>query len=149
MQNKKKMILVSACLAGFPCRYDGKKKPNKKIVEMVKNGEAIPVCPEQLGGLATPRIPAEIIENENKEIRVITKNGKDVTRQYLKGAKITLDIVKDYGVSSVVLKAKSPSCGCGKIYDGSYSGTLKDGDGITTRLLKENGITIKTEEDLN
>lgn len=144
---KQGLILVSACLVGFNCRYNGGTKINKRLVEMVKNGEAIPVCPELLGGCATPRPPREIIE-KNGEIKVVTIGGEDVSEEHRRGARETLKICKLFGIEKAILKSKSPSCGCGKIYDGSHSGKLIEGDGITTRLLKKSGIEIVSDEDL-
>ncbi|HNW83689.1 MAG TPA: DUF523 domain-containing protein [bacterium] len=136
------MIIISACLAGTPCRWDGIAKPDKRIIEMVKAGKAIPVCPEQLGGLPTPRDPSEIANG-----RVISKKGTDVTAQFDKGAQIVLRLAKLFECKEAILKSRSPSCGSGKIYDGTFSGNLVSGDGITARLLKDNGITVHTEED--
>lgn len=137
------MILVSACLAGVRCRYDGKDNANNKVIEMVKNGIAIPVCPEQLGGLPTPRIPAEI--NEDK---VINKKGENVTLQFKKGAKEALNLAKLVGCNKAILKQRSPSCGYGKIYDGSHTGRIIEGMGLTAKLFLQNGIIILTEDDL-
>ena len=136
------MIIVSACLAGINCNYKGENKENEKIVKLVSEGKAIPICPEQLGGLTTPRMPAEIIEN-----RVITKDNIDVTNSFEMGAYEVLNICKKYNCTKAILKAKSPSCGCGIIYDGSFNGELINGDGITTKLLKKHGIEVCTEGD--
>jgi len=140
---KRKIILCSACLLGIKCRYDGKDKLNKKVIELSKKKILIPVCPEQLGGLSTPREPAE-----QKGKRVITKSGKDVTQNFKKGAKEVLKLAKLLGSKEAILKQKSPSCGFGKIYDGSFSGQLIKGNGVTAALLKRNKIKIITEEDL-
>ena len=140
---KRKIILCSACLLGIKCRYDGKDKLNKKVIELSKKKILIPVCPEQLGGLSTPREPAE-----QKGKRVITKSGKDVTQNFKKGAKEVLKLAKLFGIKEAILKQKSPSCGFGKIYDGSFSGKLIKGNGVTAALLKRNKIKIITEEDL-
>ena len=137
------MILVSACLAGIKCCYDGKDNANIKVIEMVKKGIAIPICPEQLGGLQTPRIPAEISED-----RVLNIKGENVTSQFDKGAKETLYIAELANCHKAILKQNSPSCGYGKIYDGSHTGRIIEGMGLTARLLSQNGITILTEEDL-
>ena len=131
------MMIVSACLAGFPCRYDGKTKPCQQVVELVKAGEAIPVCPEQLGGLPTPRPPCEILSG-----RVIDKNGADRTKNYRRGAEAVLHLAQTYGATQALLQKRSPSCGAGWIYDGTFSKTLIAGDGITARLLAENGIQV-------
>lgn len=137
------MIIVSACLVGINCRYDGGNNANQKAIEMVNKGFAIPVCPEQLGGLTTPRIPAEIIKN-----KVINKNGEDVTGYFKKGARETLQIAKLANCRKAILKQSSPSCGYGKIYDGTHTGKIIVGKGITAKLLEANGIKIITEEYL-
>jgi uncharacterized protein YbbK (DUF523 family) len=122
------MIIVSACLAGTPCRWDGTAKPDSRIIEMVKAGLAIPVCPEQLGGLSTPRDPSEIVNG-----RVISIKGVDVTSEFNKGAQIVLRLAKLFECREAILKSRSPSCG--------------KTNGITAELLKGNGIAIYTEED--
>jgi uncharacterized protein YbbK (DUF523 family) len=137
------MIIVSACLVGINCRYDGGNNANQKVIELVSKGFAIPVCPEQLGGLTTPRIPAEIIGN-----KVINKNGEDVTGYFKKGARETLQITKLTNCRKAILKQSSPSCGYGKIYDGTHTGKIIAGKGITAKLLEDNEIKIITEEDL-
>ena len=137
------MKVISACLAGVECRYDGKGKPNSKIMNLVKEGKAILVCPEQLGGLPTPRTPAE-----QKGDKVLNTKGEDVTEEFNKGAEEALKIAKLAGCTNAILKAKSPSCGYGKVYDGSFTGTLKEGNGVFAELLKKNGFDIVTEEDL-
>lgn len=136
------MILVSACLLGVPCRYNGKDSRNEKIVELYGR-DAIPVCPEQLGGLPTPREPAELIDG-----RVVTESGKDVTRNFVSGAEAVLYMANLYDATTAVLKQKSPSCGCGKIYDGTFSGKLVDGYGITAKLLKDNGIEVIPDDTI-
>ncbi|CBW26971.1 conserved hypothetical protein [Halobacteriovorax marinus SJ] len=104
---------------------------------MIKRGEAIPVCPEQLGGLSTPRDPAESVDS-----KVLTINGKDVTFEYNKGAKEALSLAQIFGASEALLKSRSPMCGAGEVYDGSFKGKLRNGDGIFTKLLKEAGIKV-------
>jgi len=147
------MKLVSACLLGIKSTWDGKSKKNEKIIELSKKEILIPVCPEQLGGLPTPRIPQEIQGCSGEKVldgkcKVKNKTGKDVTKQFIKGAKETLKIAKLFKVKEFIGKSKSPSCGCGEIYDGSFSGKLIKGDGVTTALLKRNGIKVITEKDL-
>lgn len=137
------MKIVSACLAGINCRYDRKSCENKKVVELVIKGKAIPVCPEQLGGLPTPREKHEI-NGKN----VISESGKDRTKEFQKGAEEALKIAKLVDCEEAILKSKSPSCGCGRIYDGTFLGKLVEGDGIFARILKQNGIIVKTEEEL-
>jgi len=132
------MKIVSACLVGINCRWDGKNKLNKKLLKLFKQGKLIPVCPEQLGGLTTPRMPAE-----QKGNKVIGKDGKDITKDFIKGAKETLKIAKQLGIKEAILKSKSPSCGFGEIYDGTFSGKTKKGNGVTADMLHKAGIKIK------
>ena len=129
------MKIVSACLAGVKCRYDCQSKAREEIINLVEQGKAIPVCPEQLGGLSTPRPPAEVIGD-----KVLDINGNDLTEHFLKGATEAYQILKLVKSREAYLKTDSPMCGVGHIYDGSFSGTLAKGDGIFTRLLKKNGI---------
>ena len=131
------MMIVSACLAGFPCRYDGKARPCAQVVELVRAGKAIPVCPEQLGGLPTPRTSCEI-----RDGRVVDAEGYDRTEAFRRGARAVLRIAQTYGATEALLQSRSPSCGSGRIYDGSFTKTLTAGDGVTARLLKENGIQV-------
>ena len=131
------MMIVSACLAGFPCRYDGKARPCAQVIELVQAGKAIPVCPEQLGGLPTPRPPCEI-----RLGRVVDTGGADRTAEYHRGAEAVLRIAETYGATQALLQNRSPSCGTGWIYDGTFSKTLVQGDGITARLLAQNGIQV-------
>ena len=137
------MIIVSACLAGYRCRYDGKTVPNEEIVALMNRGEAIPVCPEMLGGLPCPRIPSE---RSADGTRVVSRDGGDVTEAFRRGADETLRLARLYGCDRAILKARSPSCGCGLIYDGTFSGTLREGDGVTAALLRENGITVTVKD---
>ncbi|MBZ4663401.1 MAG: hypothetical protein JG776_1103 [Caloramator sp.] len=145
------MILVSACLLGVCCKYNGGDNKNQKVVDLVKKYNLIPVCPEQLGGLSTPRKPAEITAEDAKKVldgigKVVNVCGEDVTENFIKGAYETLKLAKLYDVKIAILKSKSPSCGCGFIYDGSFSGKLKSGNGVTTELLIQNGIKVYTED---
>ena len=141
-------ILVSACLLGVPCRYDGKSKPNAAVKALSKTYRLIPVCPEVDGGLSTPRSPAEIKVASRGE-KVYNKCRDDVTQAFVLGARKALARAKAHDIKLAVLKARSPSCGNGAVYDGSFSGTLREGDGITAALLKKNGITVITEEELS
>ena len=136
-------ILVSACLLGVCCRYDGNSKPCQAVMDLAKEHELIPVCPEQLGGLPTPRPPAEIQGG-----RVINREGRDVTAQYQKGAEEAARLVRLLGCDCAILKARSPSCGSGQVYDGSFSGTLVPGDGIAAGTLKTLGVRVISEQDL-
>ncbi|HID9668494.1 TPA: DUF523 domain-containing protein [Clostridioides difficile] len=137
------MILVSACLIGINCKYSGDNNDNEKVKEYLKGKEFTLVCPEQLGGLSTPRPPAEIVDG-----KVITKDNKDVTENFVRGANETLKIANLYVCREAILKEGSPSCGCNLIYDGSFSGKKIPGKGITARLLEEEGIKVKSEKDL-
>ena len=111
------MILVSACLAGFPCRYDGESKPNEMVIDLIKQGKAVPVCPEQLGGLTTPRLPAEIRKDTDGPTKVIDIEGKDVTKEFTTGAQVVLEIGRTYGIDRAILKQNSPSCSSGRTYE--------------------------------
>ena len=130
-------ILVSACLLGVSCRYDGKSKPNENVIALKDRYNLIPVCPEIMGGLPTPRTASEIQGSQ-----VVMGDGKNVTKEYRKGAEEVLKLCRLFGCKRAVLKEKSPSCGCGKVYDGTFSGKLIDGNGITAKLLMENGIEV-------
>jgi uncharacterized protein YbbK (DUF523 family) len=136
------MILVSSCLAGINCRYDSSNCVNDYVVYLVTSGDAVMVCPEQLGGLSTPREPCEIYKN-----RIISKSGKDLTEFFEKGAQKTLEIALNYKCKTAILKSKSPSCGSGLIYNGTFSDKLIEGDGNLTKLLKENNIKVFNEKN--
>ena len=136
-------VLVSACLLGCPCRHDGKSKPNADVLALMERHVLIPVCPEQMGGLATPRAPAE-----RKDGGIFTESGTDVTAQYRRGAEEALRLAKLYGCTHAILKERSPSCGSGAIYDGSFSRALVPGDGVTAELLRKNGITVLGESEV-
>ncbi|MBI5519763.1 MAG: DUF523 domain-containing protein [Desulfovibrio sp.] len=136
-------LLVSACLAGEPCRYDGSAAPHPAVLRLVEEGRAVPVCPEVLGGLPTPRAPVELVAG-----RAMSRAGRDVTAEFERGARLGLDAARARGCALAVLKARSPSCGCGQVYDGTFSGALVPGDGLFAALLKRNGIAVRTETDL-
>lgn len=140
------MILVSACLVGINCKYNGGNNYNEKIFNLVKNGMAIPICPEQLGGLKTPRYPAEIKYINNK-LHVIDNKGNDVTNNYIKGAKEVLDLARKLNIKKAILQPRSPSCGCKKIYDGSFTGTLVSGNGILAEILINNGMEVISADE--
>ena len=137
------MLLISACLLGCACRYDGKSKPHPLAVELARRGLAVPVCPEQLGGLPTPRKPSE-----RQGDRVVMADGRDVTAEYRRGAEEALHLARLYGCTAAVLKERSPSCGKGQIYDGTFTGTLTAGDGVTAELLTAGGIKVYGESEL-
>ena len=136
-------VLVSACLLGVCCRYDGQSKAYPLVEELCRRHEVVPVCPEQLGGLSTPRTPAE-----RQGGRVVTKTGGDVTAQYLRGAAEAVRLAQLLGCSVAVLKERSPSCGSGEIYDGTFTGTLTDGFGTAAEALRAAGIRVLGESQL-
>ncbi|URZ00133.1 2-thiouracil desulfurase family protein [Clostridium felsineum] len=147
---KEESIIVSACLLGVNCKYSGENNFSDKVKEICKEKKVIPVCPEQLGGMSTPRNPAEIINGTGKEVleknaKVIDNKGRDVTAYFIKGAEETFKIAKLFNCKKAILKAKSPSCGVGEIYNGTFSKTLVKGNGVTAEILKKNGIEIITE----
>jgi len=145
--------LCSACLLGIKCRYDGRSKPHQKVLALAERETLIPVCPEQLGGLPTPRPAQELQGCSGEDVlegRGEVKNvrGEDVTENFIQGAQETLHLARIFGVKEAILKQESPSCGCGRTYDGSFSGRTISGKGVTAALLEKEGITIITEEDL-
>lgn len=135
-------ILVSACLLGVRCRYDGKSKPHPAVERLMEQHTLIPVCGEILGGLPTPRVSAE-----RQGERVVTVDGRDVTAAYRRGAEEVLRLAKLYGCKAAILKERSPSCGSGRIYDGTFTGTLTDGWGVTAELLRDHGICVIGESE--
>jgi len=139
---KKEKLLVSACLLGIPCRYDGQSKEYPHIDRLKEKYELVPVCPEVMGGLSIPREAGEI-----KDRRVLTKDGESLSFAYATGARAALSLAFRRGCTKALLKEKSPSCGSGKIYDGSFSRTLTDGDGVTAALLKKYGIKVYGETE--
>jgi uncharacterized protein YbbK (DUF523 family) len=146
------MIIVSACLAGLNCKYNGGNSLNTDIQKLVSEGVAIPVCPEQMGGCPTPRLPVEIDGGTGADVlerrcMVVRKNGEDVTAQLLKGGEEVLKVALLTGADRAILKARSPSCGCGEIYDGTFSGRLIPGNGVAAEMLIRNGIMVFSEEN--
>ena len=137
-------LLVSACLLGCACRYDGKSQENEKVLALLKDHTLVPVCPEQLGGLCTPRVSAERVDD-----RVMTRDGRDVTAQYTRGAQEALRFYRLFGCDAAVLKARSPSCGSYEIYDGTFTGVRIPGEGVCAQLLRENGVRVIDEEHLD
>lgn len=136
-------LLVSACLLGCRCRYDGAAKPHPAMEALAERHTLVPVCPEQLGGLSTPRPPAE-----RQGDRVVTERGADVTEQYCRGAEEAASLCTLLGCQAAVLKEHSPSCGKGQVYDGTFSRTLTDGNGVTADLLAEMGIPVYGESQV-
>lgn len=138
-------VLVSACLLGVNCRYNGVPVEDRAVTELLKREDItlIPVCPEQLGGLPTPRKPSE-----RKGDLVVSSEGEDRTVAFTRGAEETLRIAKLYGCEVAILKERSPSCGSNRIYDGSFTGTVVPGEGVTAELLRRNGVTVFGESEL-
>lgn len=146
------MILVSACLIGEKCRYDGKANFVLSVAKLVEEGKAIACCPEILGGLPTPREPAEIISGIgvdvlNRKAQVVTKENGDVTSEFVKGAYQTLAVAQENKVKIAILKERSPSCGSCMIYNGKFNGEKQQGEGVTAALLRQNGIKVFSEEN--
>lgn len=146
------MILMSACLCGFNCKYTGGNNTSPRFLAMYRNNEVIAVCPEELGGLSTPRLPCEIQGGSGAEVlagtaRVINSNGEDVSESFVKGAWQVLQLARDNNIGLVILQDRSPSCGAGVIYDGNFSKKLIEGDGVTAALLKQHGIKVINAAD--
>ncbi|MBR5120419.1 MAG: DUF523 domain-containing protein [Clostridia bacterium] len=139
----KKNILVSACLLGQSCRYDGKSKPCERVIALKDTYNLIPICPEVMGGLPTPRTPSEICGE-----LVLMKDGRNVTENYNRGAQKALEIARENACPVAILKEKSPSCGSGLIHNGLFDGGLVEGDGITAKLLKSQGILVLGESEI-
>lgn len=137
------MIAVSECLVGGNCKYNGGNNYHDTLVHYIKNIDTITICPEVLGGLLVPRVPCELVGNQVK-----SKEGLDVTKEFVAGAEKSLSICKQDGVQTAILQSRSPSCGCGEIYDGTFTKQLIQGDGVTTKLLKENGIAVYDVEEI-
>jgi uncharacterized protein YbbK (DUF523 family) len=146
-------VLVSACLVGIHTQWNGGSNPIDELVEWVQSGRAVFLCPEQLGGLTTPREPAEIEPGKTAQevlagkARVLTNTGRDVTQQYVTGARETLAFCVQAGIETAILAARSPSCGSRERYDGTHSGTLRPGRGVTAELLAQNGIRVYNQAD--
>lgn len=141
------MVIISECLLGVPCRYDGSARPSKQAVDIFMNTDAVFACPEKMGGLLPPRLPAEIRGGDGDDVlrgaaRVYNKGNVDITGALIKGAENFLKTAEKCGARFAVLKGKSPSCGVRKIYDGTFTGTLKPGRGVTCALLEKNGIRV-------
>jgi uncharacterized protein YbbK (DUF523 family) len=144
------MIIISACLAGLETRYDGKHNRIESIEKLVSQGKAMLVCPEQLGGLPTPRLAAEIVGGNGEDVlngraKVIDSGGNDVTKEFIRGAEQALKVAKSVGATQAILKESSPSCGSNLIYNGTFSRSKMDGFGVTTALLRRHGIEVCSE----
>ncbi|MES9685204.1 DUF523 domain-containing protein [Gottfriedia acidiceleris] len=147
------MILVSSCLAGLEVRYNGSHSLNNRIQKLLQENRAITVCPELLGGFLTPREPAEIVGGDGEDVldgkaKVVEKSGRDVTELYIKGAYHTLRKAQEVNATIIVLKEYSPSCGSAVIYNGEFKAKKVVGNGVTTALLKRNGLRVISEEKL-
>lgn len=136
-------ILVSACLMGVGCRYDGKSNQLPQLEQLMKQHTCIPVCPEIFGGLPTPRVPAE-----RQGSKIMTQDGQDVTQQFVRGTAEVLRLADLYHCKAALLKERSPSCGSGQIYDGTFTKTLTEGDGLTAEMLKRKGISVYGESQI-
>ncbi len=146
------MMLISGCLLGINCKYNGGNNLKPELLELLKKGRVIPICPEQLGGAPTPRVPCEIMGGNGFDVlkgkaKVINKVGEDLTSVFLKGAEEVLKIALDANISQAILKERSPSCGVLEIYDGNFSGNTINGIGVTAAILRQNGIKISSEEN--
>jgi uncharacterized protein YbbK (DUF523 family) len=140
--------LVSACLVGFPCRHNGQAKAIPALRKAFAQGRLVPFCPELAGGLGVPRDRAEIRGGAGEEVwqgkaQVVAESGVNLTQFYIKGAQATLLLARSLGLKEAFLKSHSPSCGAGKVYDGTFSGRLKVGDGVTAALLRKNGFKLE------
>jgi uncharacterized protein YbbK (DUF523 family) len=147
------LILVSSCLLGLDTKYSGSSNTNELIKEYCRHGKFIPVCPEQLGGLSTPRAASEIINGSGDEVlygtcRVITSQGIDETREYIKGAEEVIKLLDLFSISAAILKQRSPSCASKQVYDGTFSGKVRNGQGVTAALLGKYNIPVYSEEEV-
>ena len=150
------MIIVSACLLGENCKYSGGNNKSENVIKYLEDKEYILVCPEQLGGLSTPRNPSEIITYGNKDgndvlsgcTKVLSNKGIDVTKNFIQGAEETLKIAKEHNAKTAILKAGSPSCGYKKIYDGTFLGNKIQGIGVTAAILNKENIAVVDEDDI-
>lgn len=136
-------ILASACLLGVACRYDGNSAYHSGLIRLMQKHNLVPVCPEIFGGLPTPRTPSERADE-----RVAMKTGEDVTEQFMRGAQEALKLARLFGCKYAVMKERSPSCGSGRICDGTFTGALTDGWGVAAQLLRENGVTVVGESEI-
>jgi len=148
----KKLFLISACLLGIPTAYDGAGRLQVELLPLAARGWVAPICPEAAGGLPTPRPPAEIVGGDGNDVldgraRVVTAAGEDVTAAYVRGAECALAAAQRYGVAAAILKQRSPSCGSACIYDGTHTGKLRAGPGVTAALLRRRGVIVYSEED--
>lgn len=147
------MILVSSCLLGLDTKYDGNANENELLIKYSDCGKFIPFCPEMLGGLPTPRPASEIMEGSGEDVfdgsaRVMSKEGKDETENYIKGAMETVKLLKLFQITCAIMKQRSPSCGSKMIYDGTFSGKRRSGKGVTAAVLEKHNIPVYSEEEI-
>ena len=146
-------VIVSACLAGVACTHEAEAKTRTWAVQLVAEGRAVLVCPEVAGGLPIPRPAAEIVGGEGADVlngraKVISETGEDVTQNYLAGARKAAEAARVAGAQIAILKARSPSCGCGAIHSGTFDGELRPGDGVTAAMLKQKGLKVVSDENI-
>lgn len=146
------VIMLSACLAGINCKYNGGNNLHPSFKDLAKSENVVLVCPEELGGLSIPRSPCEIAGGSGEDVlngqaRVINKAGEDVSRYFVQGAQAVLELARTHQADLAILRRRSPSCGCGLIYDGSFTSTLRSGDGVCAALLKQHGIKVICDDD--
>ncbi len=137
------MIIVSACLIGIKCKYNGSDNSNPALIDLMKKGSLLPLCPEQLGGLSTPRKPAEILND-----KVYNISGKNITHNFIKGSLEALHIARMANCTKAIFKDCSPSCGVNRIYNGKHENVLIEGEGMTTALFRKNGIKVLSESEI-
>lgn len=147
------LCVVSSCLLGYPCRYDARSVPCQDLTGKNVRERLVPVCPEVLGGLGVPRPPAEIVGGEGKDVldgraRVVNSKGEDVTGQYIRGSMLALGIALQSGAARAILRSRSPACGVGHIYDGSFSRRLREGDGVFAALLRRHGLAVHSDAEI-
>ena len=150
----RRSYLVSACLLGIPCAYDGRGRLVEALLPPVTRGQIVPICPEVAGGLPVPRPTAEIVGGDGSDVldgraRVVTKAGDNVTAAFLRGAERALAVARQHTIPTAILRQRSPSCGSTCIYDGTHSGTVRTGQGVTAALLRRHGVTVYAEDDLS
>ena len=146
-------VVVSACLAGVPCTHDAEGKPREWAARLLAEGRALLVCPEVAGGLPIPRPASEVDGGDGGDVldghaRVVDERGADVTDAFVRGAARAVEVARRHGATLAILKARSPSCGCGQTYDGTFTGTLRTGDGVTAAALKREGLRVASDEDI-
>lgn len=147
------MILISSCLCGEKCKYSGGDNYCQEVMDLIQDETVLKVCPEVFGGLFTPRLPAEIVGGTAEDVlagraKILNRAGEDVTPYFIRGAQMVLSLAKQNGIQKAILKANSPSCGKGHVYDGQFRKKLIEGNGITAQLLLNEGIAVITEEDI-